>query len=289
MKTPWRPSMAEYHQAEGISASFLSSVFEHGLSGALMRRRSERQCRKAPHLLIGSYVHAVLQSVVIPIAPAPVWMENRKSRDYKEFEKQALRAGFEGMLLHAEIQAANALCNRLQLGSSPAQRQIRGLLFEKNFKRWPEVSHRWQPPEVEITCKVRPDMLIQMGDRVVQVCIKTHGGCLRPEPWWNFWANYPHPDRRPGWHLTSAAFHWAGMLDLFGQEIPQLWVVGRTEHPYPWALHEISTASSAGRGYLWADKSAQELLEETWHGKIIPELQDIADGREWGREERGLE
>lgn len=285
----WHPSMAEYHAAPGISASYLSAIRREGYSTALLSRMRPQGSVETERLLVmGEAAHCLLQGLTPRIHVCHSTVKRRAGNAWKEEVARAERLGYRGILLAHEwatVQASLASVRNDLPYPSEAKRQIRLIAQAPHLERWPELSHRWRvlegPPE--LWCKVRPDFVVRLpGGRLIQAPIKTTRTSLRPEDWWPFWRRY---------HLISAAFHWAGMLDCYGVEVPQLWIVGRMTAPYPWAIYNISEPG-AGAAYL-GGISASELIREAWESQVLPELRSIhrcmIEGLVHGPEEGGFQ
>lgn len=290
MKNPaakWAPTMEDYHAAPGYSASFVSAVRREGYGCvALARNGSDGKLEENATLLCGELLHCQLQRLTHRIHIAPPGVTSRRGKDWRHEKKRG--HGMRGVLLYTDLLRVNTSIMSLRgCPVTPAKEQIRLIVGGERLERWPELSHRWEPIP-DIACKVRPDFVLRWKDanggrldgRLAQAPIKSTRASLVPQAWWPFWER---------WHLCSAAFHWAGMCDLFGQEVPQLWIVAQLDGAFPWALHEISSGTDSGRGYLRGGRTAQEAIEREWE-RILLELVDIKEAREngYGAEEKGI-
>lgn len=297
--------MEEYHASPGASASFLSDVRREGFSTAALVRNGAKPIQTDGRILCGEVLHSLLQEINHGVHVAPGRVVVRRGAEWEAAKVIAKQAGASGVMLHDDLVRINAALASLwgigdtqewragaaALGfngdafrETPAKLQIRGIVRGDTFDRRPEFSHRWEALP-GLFCKVRPDFVVRFrgGKRegqFAQVPIKTTRTALVPSAWWPFWER---------WHLTSAAFHWAGMRDLFGHDVPQLWIVARLEGSFPWALFNLSNPD-AGRGYLRRGRSAQEAIECEWVDRILPALSDLKESQAlgYGPEEGGI-
>ena len=274
----WRPAMAEYLSDPSISSGFLSTVMSDGLSTALHEHGQTRQGPTTePALAKGAALHAWLTQDETTTVWAAVGCDSRSGGKWSQWLAWATARGVDVLLTQPgmlEIARAAASLERLD---TPKKREIRSMF--RDWRSWPEVSHRWVPqardgePVDGAVCRIRQDLVARSPrGLLVSVQVKTTGATGLPESsWWPFW-------RR--WYKRSAAFYRAGMRDLAaGEPLKELYVVARLVEPYPWTWYDLAERFDE--------------LDRIWYDELVPEIRTIAEclarGERYGPEERGLE
>lgn len=276
----WRPAMGLYHMDASISSGFLSAVIHDGLSTALHRRsRPFQELTEEPQLARGAALHAWLsKDSDTRVLRAPIGLKVRRGERWDAERLKAIREG-ASVLLKAE-DYDTCMCAWYSLTApltawgiydTSAKAEIRAI-----YKRWggvPEVSHRWQPPEVPgCWCRIRQDVVAQppSAEWWGTFSIKTTSKALTDSSWWPFWRRY---------YMKAEAFYRAGLKNLFGETpFRQFLILARLEPPYPWRIIDLADMA--------------EELDDLWYSKLVPQLaevtQALARGDRHGPEERGL-
>lgn len=296
----WSPSMAEYHANPAISSGLIAGHRE-GLSVALADRVRPRTVATAPPLVRGTILHAWIsgdQTASVHVAPPTVTA--RRGAEWQRALERAQLGRADALALASDVAACccawaslwmpseghrrawldaapppmRAAVRRFCLAPWPdsgARSQLRAML--SRWRVWPEVSHRWAPPEVPgAVCRIRQDVIAEApSGAVVALSLKTTTKPLGASSWWPFWSRaYRRPE----------AFYRVGLRDLFGaRPFHQALAVVRLEPPYPWAIYSLE------------ERAAE--LDETWSAEVVPAIREITEalgrGEMHGPEERGIE
>lgn len=286
----WSPSMAEYHAGFEVSQGFLADYRHLGLSEAIHARTLPRsRMTTKTELACGTTLHAWLQEGV-SWSPAGNWPPGRGSR-WQRREGSSIRVappgvearrgkewaaaladarGADVLLLHKDFEACRASFDSLHRGDTGRKREILAMHF--NWRRWAEVSWRWELEEVPgLICRIRQDLVCEAPSGA-WYCpgIKTTSKPVNERHWWPFWRRY---------YREAEALYREGLRNLFdATPFRQVLIVARTVPPYKWTWWDL-------------ESKAQELAD-VWYSELVPDLREIKetmDRGEWyGPEEREL-
>lgn len=273
----WRPSMKDYHADGSFSSGLLSAVMAEGQSTAWHRASQPfQELTDDPQLACGAALHAWLaKDHGTGVSRADPKIKTRRGAAWDVARATAIFKG-DSVLLKFEDWATcraswDSLLAEPGFYDTPAKSEIRTV-----YKRWegfPEVSHRWEPPEVPgCVCRIRQDVIAKppSADWWGAFSIKTTSKSLTDSSWWPFWRRY---------YMYTEAFYRAGLKDLF-KDVPfrQFLIIARLEPPYPWRIVDLSEKSDE--------------LDDLWYSELVPQLSDITErlarSDKHGPEEGGL-